>query len=210
MSPTVIAIAIAAAVLVTALWYRAAYNDFVRLRNLIAESWKQVDVELQRRHELVPNLVATVERAAAFERGTLEAVTIARNNARSLAADPNRTGGELSGVATAENTLTAALSQLSALAEQYPELGAIRNYAALQRELSDVEDRIAAARRLYNANVRALNTKRESIPAALVAARHHISPAQYFEISTLEARAAVDVDQLFRAQTTGNSSTPTD
>lgn len=199
MSPTVIGIVVAVLALVAVLWYFAAYNDFVRLRNLIAESWKQVDVELQRRHELVPNLVATVERAAAFERGTLEAVITARNRAHSLAAGPGE-GAEISGVATAENTLTAALSQLSALAEQYPDLGAVKNYAALQRELSDVEDRIAAARRLYNANVRALNTKTESMPAAIVAALHHVSPEQYFEISAPEARSPVAVDQLFRAQ----------
>ncbi|MGW4352333.1 LemA family protein [Nocardia sp. NPDC004582] len=197
MSLTVIVIVVVAIALVAVLWYFAAYNDFVRLRNLIAESWKQVDVELQRRHELVPNLVATVERAAAFERGTLEAVTIARNHARSIAAEPRRAGAELDGVATAENTLTAALSRLSALAEQYPELGAIQNYVALQRDLNDIEDRIAAARRLYNANVRALNTKIESIPAAIVASLHHVSPEQYFEISTPEARAAVDVGRLF-------------
>ncbi|MFD7845741.1 LemA family protein [Nocardia sp. NPDC059764] len=91
------------------------------------------------------------------------------------------------------------MSQLSALAEQYPDLGAIHNYVALQRELSDVEDRIAATRRLYNANVRALNTKVQSIPAALVASLHHVSPEQYFEISRPEARAAVQMDRLFRA-----------
>ncbi|WP_433593892.1 LemA family protein [Nocardia sp. CA-145437] len=199
MSPAVIVIA-AAIALVAILWYFAVHNDFVRLRNLIAESWQQVDVELQRRHDLVPNLVATVERAAAFERGTLEAVTTARNHARALATGPGRTSADLDGIATAENTLTTALSQLSALAEQYPDLGAIHNYGALQRELSDVEDRIAAARRLYNANVRALNTKIQSIPAAIVASLHHVSPEQYFEISTPDARAAVEVGQLFRAQ----------
>ncbi|MFF0634691.1 LemA family protein [Nocardia sp. NPDC004151] len=200
MSTTVLVIAAAAIALIAVLWYFAVYNDFVRLRNLIAESWQQVDVELQRRHDLVPNLVATVERAAAFERGTLEAVTAARSHARALATDPGHTGADLDGIATAENTLTTALSQLSALAEQYPDLGAIHNYVALQRELSDVEDRIAAARRLYNANVRALNTRIQSIPAAIVASLHRVSPEQYFEISTPDARAAVQVDHLFSTQ----------
>ncbi|WP_067707439.1 LemA family protein [Nocardia yamanashiensis] len=198
MSTTVLVIAVVVIALIAVLWYFAAYNDFVRLRNLITESWNQVDVELQRRHELVPNLVATVERAAAFERGTLEAVTNARNHARSLAT-LNRADTEITGVATAENALTAALSQLSALAEQYPALRTVQNYAALQQELSDIEDRIAASRRLYNANVRALNTKIQSIPAAIVATLHHVSPEQYFEISSPEARSAVSVDQLFRA-----------
>ncbi|WP_067824284.1 LemA family protein [Nocardia inohanensis] len=198
MSSTVIVIVVVAVALVAVLWYFAAYNEFVRLRNLIAESWKQVDVELQRRHELVPNLVATVERAAEFERGTLESVTAARNQARAVAA-----GAEVSGVANAENALTAALSHLSALAEQYPDLRAVQNYAALQRELSDIEDRIAATRRLYNANVRALNTKIESIPAAIVATVHHVSPAEYFEISGPEAREPVAVNKLFEAQPEG-------
>ncbi|MGV9415023.1 LemA family protein [Nocardia sp. NPDC003693] len=193
MSTTVTILLVIAVAVIAVLWYFAVYNDFVRLRNLVAESWKQVDVELQRRHELVPNLVATAERAAAFERDTLEAVTAARVNA----AAATGSGLEVAGVATAENALTTALSRLSAVAEQYPDLGAVRNYLALQTELSDVEDRIAATRRLYNANVRALNTKIESIPAAAVASLHGVTPAEYFDLTTPEARTPVAVRDLF-------------
>lgn len=153
---TAVIITVVVVGLIAVLWYFAAYNDFVRLRNLVAESWKQIDVELQRRHDLVPNVVAT-----------------------------------------AENALTTALGRVHALAEQYPELGAVRNYAALQRELSDIEDRIAASRRLYNANVRALNTKVESVPAMVVASLHHVSTAEYFELSDPQPRAVVDLDRLF-------------
>ncbi|MGX1809270.1 LemA family protein [Nocardia sp. NPDC055321] len=193
MSTTVTILLVIAVAVIAVLWYFAVHNDFVRLRNLVAESWKQVDVELQRRHELVPNLVATAERAAAFERDTLEAVTAARVNA----AAATGSGLEVAGVATAENALTTALSRLSAVAEQYPDLGAVRNYLALQTELSDVEDRIAATRRLYNANVRALNTKIESIPAAAVASLHGVTPAEYFDLATSEARTPVAVRDLF-------------
>ncbi len=178
--------------LIVVLWYIAAYNDFVRLRNLVAESWKQIDVELQRRHDLVPNLVATVERAAAFERGTLEAVIEARNRARAITGT-----ADVASVAAAENALTSALGRVHVLAEQYPELGTVRNFAALQRELADIEDRIAASRRLYNANVRALNTKVESAPAMLVASLHHVSAVEYFELSEAQTRAVIDVDQMF-------------
>ncbi|MGY0497891.1 LemA family protein [Nocardia sp. FBN12] len=187
--------------LIVVLWYFAAYNDFVRLRNLVAESWKQIDVELQRRHDLVPNVVATVERAAAFERGTLEAVIEARNRARALTGAAKPTGTAVFAVASAENALTTELRRVQALSEEYPELGAVRNYAALQRELADIEDRIAASRRLYNANVRALNTKVESAPAMLVASLHHVSAAEYFELSGPQVRAVIDLDQLFSDRT---------
>ncbi|MFE6857676.1 LemA family protein [Nocardia sp. NPDC057668] len=195
MSTTVTVLVVIAVVVIAVLWYFAVYNDFVRLRNLVAESWRQVDVELQRRHELIPNLVATAERAAAFERGTLEAVTAARVNAAAASA----AGSEVTGVVTAETALTNALSRLSAVAEQYPDLGAIRNYLSLQSDLGDAEDRIAATRRLYNANVRALNTKIESIPATVVATLHHVLPAQYFDLTTPDARSAVPVATLFRS-----------
>ncbi|MFD3593542.1 LemA family protein [Nocardia sp. NPDC058640] len=196
---TGVIIAVVVVGLIVVLWYFAAYNDFVRLRNLVAESWKQIDVELQRRHDLVPNLVATVERSAAFERGTLAAVIEARKRARALVGTA-KTGveaGDIASVADAENALTTALGRVQMLAEQYPELGTVRNYAALQRELADLEDRIAASRRLYNANVRALNTKVGSAPAMLVASLHHVSAGEYFELSDPQTRTVVDVDQLF-------------
>ncbi|MFE9580968.1 LemA family protein [Nocardia sp. NPDC006044] len=202
MSGTVgILVALAGAIILI-LWYFAVYNEFVRLRNLVAESWQQVGVELQRRHDLVPNLVATVEQAAVFERGSLTAVVEARNRAHvagALAPSPGHRAADVSEVATAENALTTALGSVRALAEQYPTLGAVRNYLALQSDLADIEDRIAAARRLYNGNVRALNTKIESVPAGLIASFHHVSPAEYFEISGPDLGAVTDVRRLFGA-----------
>ncbi|MFD6160054.1 LemA family protein [Nocardia sp. NPDC060256] len=202
MSSTVgILVALAGTVIVI-LWYFAVYNDFVRLRNLVAESWQQVGVELQRRHDLVPNLVATVEQAAAFEGGSLTALVEARNRAHvagTSAPSQGHRATDVSEVATAENALTTALGSLRALAEQYPTMGTVRNYQALQNDLADIEDRIAAARRLYNGNVRALNTKIQSVPAAVIASAHHVSPAEYFEISDPEVAKVTDVRRLFGA-----------
>lgn len=186
---TWVIIVVVVAVLVMITWYFSSFNSFVRLRNLVDESWRQVDVELQRRHDLVPNLVATVSASAAFEQTTLESVTSARAAALNLGQD------DVAAIASAENLLSAALSRLQALTEQYPQLQAVRGYDALRRELEDTEDRIAAARRLYNGNVRALNTRIESMPASLVASVHHVPRAEYFEISE-PARRAVDVGGL--------------
>lgn len=190
MSTWVIIVVVVVAVLVMITWYFSSFNSFVRLRNLVDESWRQVDVELQRRHDLVPNLVATVSASAAFEQTTLESVTSARAAALNLGQD-----ADVAAIASAENLLSAALSRLQALTEQYPQLQAVRGYDALRRELEDTEDRIAAARRLYNGNVRALNTRIESMPASLVASVHHVPRAEYFEISE-PARRAVDVAGL--------------
>ena len=190
MSTWVIIVVVVVAVLVMITWYFSSFNSFVRLRNLVDESWRQVDVELQRRHDLVPNLVATVSASAAFEQTTLETVTKARAAALSLGQ-----GADVAAIASAENLLSAALSRLQALTERYPELQAVRAYDALLRELEDTEDRIAASRRLYNANVRALNTRIGSMPASLVASVHHVPLAEYFEISE-PARHAVYVAGL--------------
>ncbi|MEP9417247.1 LemA family protein [Gordonia sp. VNQ95] len=189
-----IVVVVVAVVLGALWWYVATYNSFVRLRNLVAESWRGVDVQLRRRHDLVPNLVATVERAADYERDTLLAVTQARRRAESVRAAPTI---DVAAVGDAEDALTAAIERLGALAEQYPDIGAVRNYEVLQRELGDTEDRIAAARRLYNANVRALNTRIGSVPASVVASLHRVTPEQYFELGDASVRDVVDVDRLF-------------
>ncbi|GAC67587.1 LemA family protein [Gordonia soli] len=193
MSPWIVTLIVLAVVVVAVGWYFSAYNGFVRLRNLVAESWQQVDVELQRRHDLVPNLVSTVAQAADFERTTLDAVTDARTHATRARRDVT----DVAQVAAAENSLSAALGRLTALAEAYPQLQSIRNYEALQRELTDTEDRIAASRRLYNANVRALNTRIESVPANAIASIHSVARADYFEITGPEVRSVVDVTTLF-------------
>ena len=205
-----VVIAVVVAIVIVVGWYFASFNTFVRLRNLVDESWHQVDVELQRRHDLVPNLVAVVERAADFQRDTLTAVVDARARAIAVAvsAVPSVPPGAtprtvaprdvgMTEVSTAENGLTSALDRLRTLAENYPQLTAVRNYEVLQRELADTEDRIAASRRLYNANVRALNTKVASLPSKIVASAHHVATADYFEITEPAVRQNIDVASLF-------------
>ena len=150
-----------------------SYNRFVRQRNLVAESWQQIDVELVRRHHLVPHLVRAVQRHAAHERGVLEAVTAARARAEA----PSPTVGEQ---AAGEAHLTDGLRRLVALGEDYPALRADRHFHTLQHQLVETEDRIAAARRFYNGNVRALNTRIEAIPSAWVASWGGFGRAEYF------------------------------
>lgn len=179
-------IALAIIVVVLVLWGVVLYNALVKLRNLVQESWRQVDVELQRRHDLIPNLVETVKGYASHERATLDEVT----QARSVAAAPGSSPAEQ---ATQENALTSALGRLFALSENYPDLKANQNFLELQRELANTEDRIAAGRRFYNANVRALNTKIEVFPSSIVAGMFHFQREEYFELVNPEAREARSV-----------------
>jgi LemA protein len=164
----------------------ALYNGLIRLRNVVQESWRQIDVELNRRHDLIPNLVETVKGYASHERETLEAVT----NARAAAAAPGSTPAQQ---AQQENVLTQALGRLFAVAEAYPDLKANQNFLELQRELTETEDRIAASRRFYNANVRSLNTKVETVPSNIVAGMFSIERAEYFEAEDPQVRAAPNV-----------------
>lgn len=180
---TLIAVAVVVLVLI---WAVFTYNGLVRLRNLVEEAWRQVDVELRRRHDLIPNLVETVKGYAAHEAGTLEAVTAARAAAASPA-----TG--VADQAHQENVLTAALGRLFAVAEAYPQLRANENFLALQSELSETENRIAAGRRYYNANVRTLNTRVETFPPTLIAGMFGFKRADYFEVEEPEVRAAPQV-----------------
>ena len=159
-----------------------SYNRFVRQRNLVQESWRQVDVELTRRHDLIPNLVETVKGYASHERQTLEAVTAARAAASAPGSSP-------AAQAQQENVLQAALRQLFAVAEAYPDLKASTNFQDLQRQLAETEDRIAAGRRFYNANVRALNTRVESFPSSIVAKTFGFTRAEYFTAEDPEVRA---------------------
>jgi LemA protein len=152
----------------------ATYNGLIRKRNLVQEAWRQIDVELKRRHDLIPNLVETVKGYASHERGTLEDVMRARSAAMNGSPTPVQAG-------PAEGQLTQALGRLLAVAEAYPDLKANQNFLALQNELSSTEDRIAAGRRYYNANVRELNTKVESVPSNIVAGIAHVTRMDYFE-----------------------------
>lgn len=167
-------------------WVIATYNGLVRLRNLVQEAWRQIDVELKRRHDLIPNLVETVKGYASHERETLDAVV----RARAAAVSPGSTPAQQ---AAQENVLNAALGRLFAVAEAYPDLKANQNFLELQRELTSTEDRIAAGRRFYNANVRELNTKVESFPSNVLAGMFHFAKADYFEVEDAAQREAPQV-----------------
>ena len=181
-----IAVIIIAIIAIFALWAVAQYNGLVKLRNLVQEAWKQIDVELQRRHDLIPNLVETVKGYAAHEKGTFEEVT----NARAAASTP---GASPAVQAAQENVLTQALGKLFAVVENYPDLKANVNFQQLQAELTNTEDRIAAGRRFYNANVRTLNTKIETFPTNVIAGMFGFKQAEYFETADDAARQAPTV-----------------
>ncbi len=182
----IVLIVLVVLVVIVGLWAMATYNGFVRLRNLVQESWRQIDVELHRRHDLIPNLVETVKGYAAHERATFEAVT----QARAVAAAPGSSPAEQ---AMQENMLTQALGRLFAVAEAYPDLKANQNFIQLQQELTNTEDRIAAGRRFYNANVRSLNIKTEEFPSAIIAGMFGFKRAEYFETEDPAARRAPNV-----------------
>jgi LemA protein len=180
------AIVIIAILVIVGAWAVAQYNGLVKLRNLVQEAWHQIDTELQRRHDLIPNLVETVKGYAAHERETFEAVTQARAAAAAPGAGPAQQ-------AQNENILTQALGRLFAVAEAYPELKANQNFLALQQELTNTEDRVAAGRRFYNANVRELNTKIETFPTSIIANMFKFVKAEYFETEDPAARQAPTV-----------------
>jgi LemA protein len=158
------------------------YNRLVRLRNLVQESWRQVDVELRRRHDLIPNLVETVKGYAQHERQVLDWVAHARATAVAPGSGP-------AAQAAQEGALGQALGRLIAVGESYPALRASANFLHLQRELVDTEDRIAAGRRFYNANVRQLNTRTETFPSNLVASTFSVRRAEYFELDDVAMRS---------------------
>jgi LemA protein len=182
----IVTLVVVIVVIVALLWVAGSYNGLVRLRNLVQESWRQIDVELKRRHDLIPNLVETVKGYAAHERETLEQVV----QARAAAVTPN---SSVQDQAVKEGALTAALGRLFAVAEAYPVLKANENFLALQSELTDTEDRVAAGRRFYNANVRELNTRVESFPSNLIAGAFHFTRADYFEVQDAAQREAPQV-----------------
>lgn len=159
------------------------YNSLVNLRNLIRESWSDVETELKRRHDLIPNLVEAVKGYARHEKQVLESVVDAR--ARAVAGIKQGEGARR--LSQQENELTRTLRSLFALAERYPNLKASRNFLQLQRELVNTEDRVQAARRFYNANVRDFNNKVEMFPSSIIARLFGFKRAEFFEIEPLEA-----------------------
>ena len=163
-------------------------NRFVRQRALVDESWGDIDVELSRRHDLIPNLVATVQGYAAHEREVLDTLVRAREDAAAHRADRPGAREEF------EETVTRALQSVLARVEAYPDLQASSGFLALQRELTLTEDRIAAARRFYNGNVRSYNTRVKTFPANLVAGIFGFRAKDFFELTDPAAAAAPRVD----------------
>ena len=170
-------------IVVIAIYAVMLYNRMVSLRQVVNQAWSDISVQLKQRHDLVPNLVETVKGYAAHERGTLEAVTQARNAAVSAASPEAQ--------AKAENMLTGALRQLFALSEAYPDLKANQNFLQLQSDLSDLENKIAAARRFFNNAVQEFNTAIQSFPMVLVAGPMGFTQRTFFEVDEGE-RAAVE------------------
>jgi LemA protein len=177
---TTILIIILAVLAVLVLWVILAYNTFVRMRNRVQEAWSDIDVQLKRRYDLIPNLVSTVKGYAAHEKEVFEKVTEART--RAMAAQGPKEAAQ------AENALAGTLKTLFAVAENYPELKASTNFLELQRELSDTENKIQAARRFYNGNARDMNIKIESFPANIVANMFGFKKVEFFELEETAAK----------------------
>ncbi|MCW2811857.1 MAG: LemA protein [Friedmanniella sp.] len=190
-SAVILIIILLVVVIIVALVAVGSYNGFVKSRNMIQESWRQIDVELNRRYELLPNLVETVRAYAAHERNTLEDITRLRSQAQQIsAADGALPSQQRSDV---EEALSGAVRSLLVSVEAYPDLKSNENFLELQRQLAETEDRIAAGRRYYNANVRVYNTKVESVPSNLVANAFHFEKATYFEVNDPAVRQAPNV-----------------
>ncbi len=172
-------------VAVLAIALAVTYNSLVLRRNRVDESWSDIDVQLKRRYDLIPNLVETVKGYMQHERATLENVTAARTAAMGA------TG--IAEQSRAENMLTDALKSLFAVAENYPDLKASQNFAKLQDEIADTENKIQAARRFYNGNVRDYNTAIQSFPVNIVAGMFRFGERDFFELTDEQARDAVQV-----------------
>ena len=172
-------------------WLIGAYNKLISLKNQVANAWKQIDVQLKRRHDLIPNLVSTVKGAMQFERETLEAVVAARNQAIQVQQTP---GVHVSETAAAESQLTGALGRLLAVVEAYPDLKATGNVAQLQEELTSTENKISFARQLYNDTATQYNTRQQQFPTNLVAGMAGASPVELWEITDVAERAVPQVD----------------
>lgn len=170
-------------VVVVAGYVILTFNRLVSLRTRVREAWSDIQVQMKRRYDLIPNLVETVKGYAGHERGTLESVVRARGEAMANTGDP-------ASQAQSENALQATLRSLFALAESYPQLKADQNFAKLQTDLTDTENRIKMARRYYNGSVRDLNVKIEQFPSNLVARQFGFVQAQFFELDDEEADVA--------------------
>lgn len=178
-------IVIVAIVLIVGLWYVATRNGMIASRNRVDESWSGIDVQLKRRHDLVPNLVETVKGYATHEQKVFENVTKARADAMSAQS--------VQDTAQAESGLNRSLADLRAVAEQYPDLRATENFQQLSRNLSELEDEIQASRRIYNSNVQSFNTKIQQFPNSIVANQSGFTDKEFFEIEDAAERSTPSV-----------------
>ena len=190
MSSTVITWIIIGLIVLFVLWIVMIYNGLVALRQRVNQAFSDIDVQTKQRHDLIPNLVETVKGYAAHERGTLEAVVQARN-----AAVTAQTGG-VAAQAAAENVLSGALRQLFALSEAYPDLKANQNFQQLQAELSDIENKIAAARRFFNNAVQEYNTGIQQFPAVLMAGALGFTQKEFFDVGVDERKVLEQAPQV--------------
>jgi len=176
----------AVAIVVVAAWGIMTFNGLIRLRRLSDNAWADIDVQLKRRHDLIPSVVAVVKGHAGYEKTTLDAVVRARSEAMQASGPAAR--------ARAEDPLEGSLHRIFAIAEDYPDLRAVESFAELQRTLTDIEDHLQNARRYYNAVVRDLNTKIEQFPANLVARLFRFGSREFFGIGDDRERAVPEVN----------------
>ncbi len=190
MSSTVTTWIIIGAIVLFVLWIIMIYNGLVAMRQRVNQAFSDIDVQTKQRHDLIPNLVETVKGYASHERGTLEAVVKARN-----AAVTAQSGG-VAAQAAAENMLSGALRQLFALSEAYPDLKANQNFQQLQSELSDIENKIAAARRFFNNAVQEYNTGIQQFPAVLLAGSLGFTQKEFFDVGAEERKVLEQAPQV--------------
>jgi LemA protein len=184
----VLLIVVLGAAFLLLLWFIGIYNGLVQLRNGVKNAWAQIDVQLKRRHDLIPNLVETAKGYMQHERGTFEAVTKARNLASQA-----RESGNVGDAAAAERDLAGALSRFFVVVESYPELKANQNFLALQEELTSTENKISFARQFYNDSVMRFNNRTEMFPSNVVAGMFNFKPAEMFEVAEASEREAPQV-----------------
>jgi LemA protein len=198
----VLVLIVVAVIVLVLLAFIGSYNKFARQRNTIEESWRQIDVELQRRHDLIGNLVEVTTAAARFEQATLVQVTQARAQAIAAhGAGPAQRG-------RAEQALNGALASFFQVAESYPNLKSNADFVYLQTQLVECEDRIAAGRRFYNGNVRAYNTRFDTFPSGMVASAGRFEKKEYYEVDDPRVRAAPSLRGAFDSLTEQVTPTP--
>ena len=180
-----LSVAVVGIFLALVFWFVAVYNTFIRMRNNVKDAWSDIDVQLKRRYDLIPNLIETVKGYAAHEKEVFEKVTEARTKAMGAQSVEDHQ--------EAENMLSGALKSLFAVSENYPELKANQNFLELQRELTDTENKIQASRRFYNSNVKEFNTGIQSFPQNILAGMFKFEEQKFFELDNEEAKEPVKV-----------------